>query len=74
MTRPICVSLSLCRIACSSGRQGENSNEWLLQTNLSIEEIQDLAKNYGLEYSHEVIIIISSKLFILDDRDISLNP
>ena len=50
----LCI-LNVSSVTCSSGRQGQYSNEWLLQADLSPEEINNLAKNYGLEYSHEVI-------------------
>ena len=43
------------RVNGSGGRQGEYSNEWLLQTNLTIGEVREMARHYGLEYSHEVV-------------------
>ena len=47
--------LNVANVYCGSGKQGDYSNEWLLQADLSPQEVQNLAKNYGLEYSHEVM-------------------
>ena len=45
----------------SSGEKGKFSNEWLLQGELTTDEAEAIANEYGLDYSHEVIFNFSKQ-------------
>ena len=57
-----------CHLTCfgalaSSGEKGKFSNEWLLQGELTTDEAIVIANEYGLEYSHEVMLHFSKQAF-----------
>ena len=53
----LCLLTDFC-IYCERGQKGMYSNEWLLQADLTTDGARSLAKTYGMEYSHQVLIAI----------------